>query len=268
MSTNQPKALFFLGNKRSGTSHFVRLLNLHPQIFVTHESDIVWILYQMMEGETPQCYPWDGPLGMEATLEACKEVLETNSKNIAEGRVISEIFFQMAHTLMKNGSKVQKPYNKAEPRWVGDKKPVQQADPQIRTFIHKHFPEARFVHIVRNPKAVVASMVEAGKEWARVEYWKLPAVEILKRWAVHENWVLAAKSEGHPVYTLRFEDLCENPFETMKAVFNFLDAEMSPEIAEAVVKNTSPNPNQKYASYLLPPCDEADEVMRVYQYER
>ena len=32
-----PKPVFFIGNKRSGTSLLVRLMNLHPEVFVTHE---------------------------------------------------------------------------------------------------------------------------------------------------------------------------------------------------------------------------------------
>ena len=268
MDTNQPRALFLLGNKRSGTSHLVRLLNLHPQVFVTHESDIVWILYQIRSGKTPECYPWDGPLGMEATMDACKDVFEINAKNLVEGQGIPEVFFQVEQFLMLNGSKVQKPYDKTDLAWIGDKKPVQQADPQIRRFIHTYFPQARFIHIIRHPQAVVASMVEAGKEWARVAYWKLSPTEILRRWAINEEWVLGARSEGHPVYTLRFEDLCEKPFESMRTVFDFLDLEMSPEIAEATVKNTSQNPNRKYASFVLPPCTEADKIMSIYGYER
>jgi hypothetical protein len=268
MYTNQPGALFFLGNKRSGTSHLVRLLNLHSQVFVTHESDIIWILYQIRSGKDLECYPWDGPLGMEATMEAGKDVFEIYGKNIVEGHDIPEVFFQIEHRLMRNGSKIQKPYDKADLVWIGDKKPVQQSDPQVRQFIHIYFPQARFIHIIRHPKAVVASMVEAGKEWAQVAYWKSSPAEILRRWAIHEEWVLEARSEGHKVCTLRFEDLCEKPFETMKEVFTFLDLEMSPEIAEMVVKNTSPNPNRKYASYILPPCPEADKVMSIYGYER
>lgn len=269
MHTRQLKPLFLVGNKRSGTSHLVRLLNLHPQVFVTHESDIVWILYQMAKGERPQCYPWDGPLGLEATMEACRDILEVNARNIADGRGISNVFFEVVQHLMRHGSNVQKPYDKGELTWAGDKKPVQQADPLVRTFIRQHFPEARFIHIVRHPKAVVASMEEAGKEWARVAYWKSSPAEILRRWAIHEDWVLTAKAEeGIPVCSLRFEDLCDKPVDTMKDVFNFLDIDMFPEIAETVRNKTSPNPNQKYASYVLPPCPEADHVMDVYGYER
>src|SRR3954454_6758131 len=75
--------LFFVGNKRSGTSLLVELLNFHPDVFVTPESDIVWILYQMRGGwpETFQCYPWDGPAGMNRTLEAAGTILKNAGHN-------------------------------------------------------------------------------------------------------------------------------------------------------------------------------------------
>jgi hypothetical protein len=42
-----PRPLFIIGSKRSGTSLLVSLLNQHPRVLVTHESDLVWILYQI-----------------------------------------------------------------------------------------------------------------------------------------------------------------------------------------------------------------------------
>ena len=165
---NRPKPLFIIGNKRSGTSQLVRFLNLNPQIFVTHESDIVWILYQMMKNEIPQCYPWDGPIGMEATLKTCKDILEKNKNNLIKEGGIDQIFYQVGYYLMRNGADVKNTDNKTDLVWIGDKKPVQQADPVLRNFIHTYFPDARFIHIIRHPQAVVASMVEAGKSWAHV----------------------------------------------------------------------------------------------------
>jgi len=268
MHRNQLRPLFFLGNKRSGTSHLVRLLNLHPRIFVTHEADIVWILYQFWSGKTPQAYPWDGGRGMEVTLDVCKDVFEMNAKNIVEGRGIPDVFFQVARVIMKNGSKYQKPYDKPDLAWIGDKKPVQQADPQVRQFIYSYFPEARFIHIIRHPQAVVGSMVEAGKEWARVDYWKSSPMEILRRWAIHEEWVLTAKSEGYPIYSIRFEDLCDKPAEILDSIFGFLDQNMFSEIADMAIKGTNSDPNRKYSSFVLPACPEANRVMDIYGYKR
>ena len=45
------RPLFIIGNKRSGTSQLVRILNLHPEIFIAHESDIIWILHQFYRQE-------------------------------------------------------------------------------------------------------------------------------------------------------------------------------------------------------------------------
>jgi len=44
------RPLFFIGNKRSGTSKLVHYLNQHPEVFVTNESDVAWFLYQIEEG--------------------------------------------------------------------------------------------------------------------------------------------------------------------------------------------------------------------------
>lgn len=86
-----PKPLFLVGNKRSGTSHLVRLLNVHPSVFVAHEADVVWILYQIAQGAPYQCYPWDGPVGMEATLKACADLLDREAATHRMATAIPEL---------------------------------------------------------------------------------------------------------------------------------------------------------------------------------
>jgi hypothetical protein len=266
LSSNKPRPLFLLGNKRSGTSHLVRLLNLHPRVFVTHESDVIWILYQITKGEILKSHPWDGPVGMEATLEACKNILDNHLANLKKGQGVQEAFLEIEHYLMKNGSSVQEPYDKTNLAWIGDKKPVQQADPEVRLFIHANFPHARFIHIVRHPQAVVASMIDAGKKWGRVAYWTESAAGVLERWAVHENWILNAKSEGHQILSLRLEDLYEDPLKVMTLVFKFLELETQPEIVEAVISKTSRNTNEKYSDFTIPRSAEANRIMAYYGY--
>src|SRR3954469_6301054 len=129
--------LFFMGNKRSGTSLLVKLLNLHPEIATTHEADIVWILYQMQQGWPGQfeCYPWDGPTGMKRTLQTCGTLLRTCALN---GSRPGDVFQLVEEQL----SSQDKPEQKSVHKWIGDKKPVQQSDPEIRPFMRKHFPNA------------------------------------------------------------------------------------------------------------------------------
>src|SRR5690242_3352977 len=124
-----PRSLFLLGNKRSGTSHLVRLLNLHPAVFVAHESDVIWILYQMANGLLFHCYPWDGPRGMEATLKQCADLLDCEAVTSRPMTTIPELFNRILLRVMEQGSAVQQRYVKGELGWIGDKKPVQHADP-------------------------------------------------------------------------------------------------------------------------------------------
>ncbi|OQY55386.1 MAG: hypothetical protein DRR08_02060 [Candidatus Parabeggiatoa sp. nov. 2] len=58
-----------VGNKRSGSTQLMRLMNLHPNIFVSNESDIVWILYRFHNDlDIVPCH-YDTPVGMNRTLE-------------------------------------------------------------------------------------------------------------------------------------------------------------------------------------------------------
>src|SRR4051794_23147632 len=112
--------LFFMGNKRSGTSLLVKLLNLHPEVCTTHESDIIWILYQMRQGWPRQfeCYPWDGPIGMTSTLAACGRLLRSC---VRSGRQLGDIFQLVEEQLsIQNKGVAGQP---AVYKWLGDKKP-------------------------------------------------------------------------------------------------------------------------------------------------
>lgn len=166
---------------------------------------------------------------------------------------------------MEHGSDVQQPHLKEGLTWIGDKKPVQQADPDVLAFIRRHFPDARFVHIIRHPRAVVSSMVTAGRKWAKVGYWNGTPESILERWAIHEEWVLAAKDVA-PVHSLRYEDLCADPVGQLGRVFGFLGLAMPPEMTTAVDTQTERGADGKHASFQLPRCRRAEQIMELCGY--
>jgi hypothetical protein len=228
--------LLMLGNKRSGTSHFVRVANLHPNLFISHEADVVWILYQWSQ-RLPYCrYAFDGRLGMEATLRACGHLLEAISDLDLRGPLVPKMFRDILLHLRTNGSAVQVPFpTKAELTWIGDKKPVQNSDPTLQSFIRTHFPSMRYIHIVRDPTAVISSMLRAGRTWAR-EYWgNVGKDELLARWTRHEEWVLQIKAANPAsVVTVRFEDFIRAPVSEMARVCEFLQLPMPGSTADAI----------------------------------
>ncbi len=259
-----------MGNKRSGSTLMVNLLNLHPRVFVTHESDIVWILHQASRGllHEARCHPLDGPRGMESTLEICRDIAEAAVGHDPSVEQVTRAFLQVQEHIMRHGSAMDKPAHKNDLAWIGDKKPVQHSDPQLRPFLRTHFPEARYVHLVRNPRHVVASMAKAAKTWKVVpEYWKGTPEDLLERWAIQEEWVLAAKSEpGAMIHTLRMEDLCQRPVDEMAAVFTFLDLEMPDGAPKRIARFIDPDPGRKHQSFTLPTSPRASQIMELYGY--
>jgi hypothetical protein len=260
--------LFMMGNKRSGTSHLVRLLNAHPHLFLSHESDVVWLLRLASLGEPPRGYPWDGRIGMDATLAAAGHILEDARPRLARGQGVAETFERMQLHLMRNGSEVQAAYEKPDVEWLGDKKPVQHADPEVFPFIRTHFSHARYLHIVRHPRAVVASMARRAQEGAPVEFWSRPLDHLLDRWCLHEEWVQAAAAKlGDALLTVRYEDLVADAERQVGKIFDFLDLDLSKSIAQRVASATKAGTNAKSESLNLPRSRRADELMARYSYE-
>jgi hypothetical protein len=277
---SNPKPLLIMGSKRSGSTFLVNVLNQHPQVFITHESDVIWILYQIYR-DTPSrfhSYPLDEGKGMWATLDECSEILGSIPSSTSDKQVIVRTFHRMLAHINEHGRGKPDhprmwdyPQKKNNLTWIGDKKPVQYSDPEIQSFLNDLFPEARYIHLIRDPRAVVASMTEAASTWGSQsvpEYWRETSEQILERWATHEEWVLQVKSRlPDKIHTIRLEDLPEDPLRIISETFAFLDLESSPEIEELVANWVRKNPNERHASFDLNISPRAYQIMRSYGYE-
>jgi hypothetical protein len=205
---------------------------------------------------------------MYATLNACEDILESQLyKNPSKG-TIRGTFYGIHKRIATQGSQMHGPLKKGDWLWCGDKKPVQQSDPILQQFIREYFPDARFLHLVRNPVCVVASMLEAARTWNIVpDFWKTNAENVLRQWAIHEQWVQDAKaSKEIPVHTLRLEDLSTNPVEQISRICAFLDLEMPGEIVDDIANYTYATPNEKHKSFSMPLSSEAVDLMKTYGY--
>src|SRR5439155_11864540 len=99
------------------TSLLVRLLNLHPNVFVTHESDVIWLLYCLGSGRPATRYPWDGEVGLVATIRSCGDLL-AESMDGARPLNVSGAFRAIQARLMS----IERPAKCAERLlWLGDK---------------------------------------------------------------------------------------------------------------------------------------------------
>lgn len=98
--------------------------------------------------------------------------------------------------------------------------------------IHEHLPEARIVHLVRDPRAVYASA--ESNDWD-VTHRSLPA-----SWTKAES-VIAGFADEHPgkVLTVRYEDLCSEPRKVVPKLAEFLGLDYDEAMLEVRDRNTS-----------------------------
>jgi len=230
------RPLFIIGNKRSGTSQLVRILNLHPQVFVSHESDIAWILFQLHQGRSYAAHQWDSDRGLQTTLALAGHLLRREAPPL-------ENYLAAQRELMEKGTPWLPAQQKPDLRWVGDKKPMQHTDPVVLAFLLEHFPKARFLHIVRHPFVVAASS-DRFNETADGDFWLgLSTAEKVERWAFHEEQVRQLREKlPDRLHSLRYEDLCRHTERELAGVFRFLQLTPDPAVLREAARQTHPLP--------------------------
>jgi len=272
MQPTRPRPLFLVGNKRAGTTLMVNLLNSHPRVLVTHEADLVWIVHQAARGVDPiGPYPRDDAKGLSATIEACRDVLAAFGPPSGPAGC-AELFHLLLEHINRHGRPGwDPPAGKLDLAWAGDKKPVQQCDPALVDFILRTFPDARFLHLVRDPRYAAASMMEAAANWDEAsvpEYWNGTVEHVLDGWAETEQWVLElGERVQDDLHSVRLEDLSADPVGTMRDVLAFLELGMPEEVSDLIADWVWKRPNQRHEGGLDVPCSSgAREVMARYGY--
>lgn len=227
--------LFIVGNKRSGSTHLMNLLNLHDEVFVSNESDIIWILYNFHNGREIKPYPQGSPSGMNQSLEIASHVLDKNAS-------VRENFENYQRYLMENGFLSQEPTHKKNLKYIGDQKPYQNIDPTMMPFIRKHFPKAKFIHLVRHPFEVVTSSMKFAKGTGGFIWKDMSPEQIMEKWEMHENWVKdARKKYDLDIMDLRYDRLIARPKQEMTRVFQFLDVPFDSDLLNKCQEITMPN---------------------------
>lgn len=230
--------LFFVGMKGSGSTLLTRFLNKHPDICIANESDTIWLLYQLeycgvQRTEDFKKFYEDGDEGLLITLKNHPDIIENFKKFTPQ-----ECF----HLIHDSNHKI-----------VGDKKPHQQTNPEILKYTLSLFPDAKFIHIIRHPKAIVCGKSRSN-QFSRLHR--------LERCVKNERIIRSM----HNVLTVRYEDLCLFPNKIMDRLFTFLNVEP---LAVDYSKLVYLGRNDKYKSIEVPYWFLIDGIMELldrYQY--
>jgi hypothetical protein len=126
---------------------------------------------------------------------------------------ISELF----HTVI---SKV--PHPRGPSRYFLEKSPQHCL---FAPLIIRCLPESRFIHMVRDGRHSVASMIHAGRTWAKA---KFPdnatiAAELWKKSVLSARRIPELLKNRQHYYEIRYEELRRSPAEQLKTIFQWLE---------------------------------------------
>ncbi len=219
-----PRAIFVLSPFRSGSTLFRVMLAGHPRLFAPPELEL--LAFGSM-GERARALTGRNSFAEEGLLRA---VMELTGGDAAAARVWVARFAEREAPVAEVYRELQAA---AGGRLLVDKTPSYPLDLETLRQAEALFDEPLYLHLVRHPRAVIDSYVEARME--RVYDFPYAGVEQAELvWLLSQQNILAALSDvpAERVHRLRFEDLVTSPRESLSAVCAFLGLPFEPAMAE------------------------------------
>ncbi len=213
---------FIVGRGRSGSTLLRSLFDAHPRVMIPLESRFVQYLYYN--------YPIKERWSLETTIRALDDLesgfepLSLNRDSLMEEleKHASDLSLERVCKLIYLHSHSEFP--KEEIQILGDKNPRYTFfTPQLL----KLFPNAKFIHLVRDYRDNIVSVQRAGKlikESGNTYF-------AMGRWSLYNRFVVKYQKKYPDRFArVRFEELIKDPELVMKNLCAFLELDYYPEI--------------------------------------
>jgi hypothetical protein len=217
---NQIPMFFIVGIPRSGTTMLQQMLDANPSVITPLECRIVVHLKQRFF----RIKTWTDQKVNEFIEVLFEDQMFVSGWNV-DKKQLSEAYHQIplsevSYTLLLKMAYYSYPsiYDKNEIRILGDKNPLYT---MFIDEIKEIFPDAKFIHIIRDYRANVLS----NRKW-----FLRKKISILShKWLVGNLFVEKQKSKNPTdFYTVRYEDLVDNPEKYAKEIAKFLNVGYTP----------------------------------------
>jgi len=213
--------VFILGKERSGTSLLQNMLNAHPCIIAPSESKFALLLYPKFG----YIKNWSEKDVLHFADALYTEPLFSHVWQPDKKKLIDELLAikdNADYGLMCKVAYLQMRKDKTNVRLISDKNPhyVLFTDTLL-----KIFPNAKFIHIVREPRDNIYSHIASFKDKNTI----FRAYQWLEFNSIAEK---EKKKMPSSYFTVIYEDLVNNTEGVMRKLCDFLKIEYSPEMKE------------------------------------
>jgi hypothetical protein len=200
--------IFVLGTGRSGTTLFRLMLNAHPNIYITHEA----AFYNYSIGPSQKL---DAPSWLERYFKSFPYAyLPVDADTIRSELVRDRPGLASAFVAIMRA--VAKRYGKTR---FGDKTPWHSF--QVAR-IFEDFPKAKVIHVLRDPRGAVASLVRmpwaSGSHWANALFYR------------QESELIAPYRDR--IHEVRLEDIQQDPERAMRGVLDYVGEPWHPAVLD------------------------------------
>lgn len=214
--------IFIVGAARSGTTWVFDILTAHPKVSGVFES---WLF-------TPK----DG-------LQALFTPAHWPPKRSGLGNLLKRE--ELLSYTRDMASRIMSRALKSEHRFLVEKSPSHLFS---MPFINEIFPEARFIHVLRDGRDVSVSVRAAARSW--VPSWKETFGRSIKVSArAWKHAVKRAQNEGEKLgaryFEIRYEDIHNDPFNAYCRLFDFCKIPYDDDILQTVFDSTDFKKNFK-----------------------
>lgn len=209
--------VFVVGCPRSGTTFLQKLLGSNPQIRTTRETHL-----------------FDAYLGQD--IRSWRGEIEKASSNpwaVGISWYLGEDYFFSA--LREYAYNLIKPHVvdlKADQLFIEKTPNHAEYIPEILAV----FPECKIIHLIRDPRDVVASIIAASRSWAR--YFPRAANDAARMWVRYVNEVGSSRNllGENQFFQLKYEHLLSSTKEVIESLSTFLKIQWKQEELEKAIR--------------------------------
>ena len=199
------KLVFLIGAPRSGTTWLQLLLSQSAHIATAHETHL-----------------------FNAYLRSCFDTWDDFGRKQQE--------FGLHHLLTEEeyGAALRMPIEMIFGKFLREKPAatvILEKTPSHALYwqdILRIFPNAHFLHIVRDPRSVVASLRAASTDWAS-GWAPRPVAKACQLWIDHVASAVRIPSATSRYFLVRYRDLIDDGSNALKSIFRWLEIEHSEE---------------------------------------
>jgi LPS sulfotransferase NodH len=217
------RPIFVAGYQRSGTTLLQSLLGAHPRIAAPPETYFVFRIVLLADRYGDLTDDDRLKLVVHDALHPPADLL--GDSGFDERRVFERVVASGERSMRGVFDALMRDFaeRQGKARW-SDKSPGQRAEASLRLF-----PEAQIIHIIRDPRDVIASSL--ATPWTKAD-----AYQLAREWRrfTLDN-IRTGRAAGPGAFLqIRYEDLAADPRAALRIVFSFLDEDNDTSVIENV----------------------------------